>query len=109
MNSFDRHLRNKNYQYSIKSSPEFATARKALQSKQVQLKKMGKGNLPKRADSLTDDEIDQLYGVRQLGKHNPASVLNTLWLNNTVHFGLRSVTEHHAITSSNMPAGNAAN
>ena len=98
MNSFDRHLRNKNYQYSINNSPEFATARKALQSKQVQLKKMGKGNLPKRADSLTDDEIDQLYGVRQLGKQNPASVLNTLWLNNTVHFGLRSVTEHHAIT-----------
>ena len=98
MNSFERHLRNKNYQYSINNSPEFATARKALQSKQVQLKKMGKRNLPKRADSLTDDEIDQLYGVRQLGKHNPASVLNTLWLNNAVHFGLRSVTEHHAIT-----------
>ena len=27
-----------------------------------------------------------------------ASVLNTLWLHNTVHFRLRSVTEHHAIT-----------
>ena len=41
MNSFDRHLRNKNYQYSINNSPEFATACKALQSKQVQLKKNG--------------------------------------------------------------------
>ena len=59
---------------------------------------MGKGNLPKRADSLTDGEIDQLCEVRQLGKHDPSSVLNTLWLNNTVHIGLRSVTEHNALT-----------
>ena len=48
------------------------------------------------ADSLTDGEINKLYEVKQLGKHNPASVLNTLWLNNTVNFGLRSVNEHLA-------------
>ena len=60
------------------------------------LKKWAKGTYPK--GPTADDEIDQLYEVRQLGKHNPASVLTTLWLNNTVHFGLRSVTEHHAIT-----------
>ena len=98
MNSFGRHLRNKNYRYSIQHSPQFASARRALQTKQVLLKKMGKGNLPQRADNLTDEEIGQLYEVKQLGKHNPASVLNTLWLNNTVHFGLKSVTDHHSLT-----------
>ena len=98
MNSFGRHLRNKNYRYSIQHSPQFASARRALQTKQVLLKKMGKGNLPQRADNLTNEEIGQLYEVKQLGKHNPASVLNTLWLNNTVHFGLKSVTDHHSLT-----------
>ena len=67
--------------------------RKALKSKQVPLRKFAKGTYPK---GPTDDKIDQLYEVRLLGKHNPASILNTLWLDNKVHFGLRSVIEHPA-------------
>ncbi len=35
-----------------------------------------------------------LWTTNQLGNANPESVLNTLWFNNTVHFGLRGSDEH---------------
>jgi hypothetical protein len=44
---------------------------------------------------LTDEEINILYNRNVLGSHTPQYLLNTLWLNNSVQFGLRGVHEHY--------------
>ena len=43
---------------------------------------------------LTDQEIDVLYEKNLLGLSSGEALLNTLWLNNTIHFGLRGCQEH---------------
>ncbi|CAI9744275.1 Hypothetical predicted protein [Octopus vulgaris] len=52
-------------------------------------------NLPRRAESLSDDDINKLWECDQLGPNTPESIFNTLWWNNTVHFGIRSVKPHN--------------
>ena len=37
--------------------------------------------------ALTSWELNTLYDKDLLGTRNPESLLNTLWLNNTMHFG----------------------
>ena len=55
---------------------------------------MGKGNNPNKAQPLTDNEVDKLYTTGQMEVHNPDALLRMLWFQNTVHFGMRTVTEH---------------
>jgi len=38
--------------------------------------------------------LDTLYEKGLLGTRNPEALLNTLWLNSTMHFGLRGCKEH---------------
>jgi hypothetical protein len=38
----------------------------------------GKGKLPKRADAITDEEINTLYEKGCLGADTPSSLLNTV-------------------------------
>ena len=70
---------------------EFEQARKALQSKQKDLKQKGKGNKPNASVALTEEEIKLLYDKELLGTSTPEALLNTIWFNNTIHFGLRKV------------------
>ena len=94
MGSFERYLKSKNYGCSIISDPEFAKLTSVLKTKQKILKSEGMGNLPRRAESLSDQHINKLWECNQLGPNNPESILNTLWWNNTTHFGIRSVKPH---------------
>ena len=55
----------------------------------------GKGKLPKRADAITDEEINTLYEKGCLGADTPSSLLNTMWFLNTLHFGIRGGGEEH--------------
>ena len=87
--SFDRELRRKNYQQSITYGPGFAKVRDMLKMKQRQLKSNGKGNLPNEKDPLSSDDIEELWRANQLGAATPDSILQTLWLYTTIHFGLR--------------------
>ena len=92
--SFERHLKKKKYPASIINDLAFEKTRKTLQSKQKELKKQGKGNKPNASVALTTSELNTLYEKSLLGTRNPESLLNTLWLNNTMHFGLRGCKEH---------------
>ena len=92
--SFDRELRRKNYQQSITYGPGFAKVRDTLKMKQRQLKSSGKGNLPNKKDPLSSDDIEELWRANQLGAATPDSILQTLWLYTTIHFGLRGCQEH---------------
>ena len=87
--SFERRLKKNSYSVSIINDLVFEKTRKVLQSKQKQLKKQGKGNKPKALLALTSEELKILYEKGLLGMCSPKALLNTLWLNNTLHFGLR--------------------
>ncbi|XP_031568117.1 uncharacterized protein KIAA1958-like [Actinia tenebrosa] len=95
--SFERFLKRKNYQVSIINDLAFEKTRKTLQSKQKELKKRGKGNKPNASVALTEDEVKVLYEKGLLGISSPEALLNSLWLNNTLHFGLRGIQEHHSM------------
>ena len=43
--------------------------------------------------ALTDDEIEILFDKKLLGLSSPQALLNTVWLNNIIHFGLRGCKE----------------
>ena len=71
--------------------------RDALKAKQKELKRHGKGNKPKAATALSDEEIDILYSKKVLGLSSPQALVNTVWLNNMLHFGLRGCKEQREL------------
>ena len=95
LGSFIRHLNRKSYNVSLLDDVRFSSMRESLKSKQKQLKKIGKGNRPMRAEPLTHTELDKLYESQQLGLSTPSSLLHTLWFNNCTHFGLRGGKQEH--------------
>ncbi|XP_069128860.1 uncharacterized protein KIAA1958 homolog [Argopecten irradians] len=92
--SIDRYLKTKDYGKQLASSIEFKKVMEVIRCKQKKLKREGKGNQPKKAEAISDTDIDKLYKTGQLGTKNPETLLRTVWLLNTVHFGMRGVTEH---------------
>ena len=76
----------------------FDKARKCLEARSKQLKKDGKGNKPNAAEALSDVEENILYEKNLLGISNAEALLNTVWLFNSVHFGLRGCKEHRQMT-----------
>ena len=68
---------------------------KVFYSKAKDLKMKGMGNKPKAAAPATDVEIETLYTNGQLGSHTPGALINTMWLNNTLHFGMRGGGAEH--------------
>ena len=91
----ERYLKENKYAVSIMSSREFAISRAVLEGKARKLRQMGKGKRPNKACSLTKDEINCLWECGQLGYTTPYAIINTLWWQFTVHFGLRGRQEHH--------------
>ncbi|XP_028408279.1 uncharacterized protein KIAA1958-like [Dendronephthya gigantea] len=92
--SFERHLKSKSYPSSIINDLVFEQTMKVLRSKQKMLKKQGEGNKPNASVALTNEEIQIIYERKLLGIESPEALLNTLWLNNCLHFGLRGCKEH---------------
>lgn len=95
LGSLERYLKRHRYGYSVISGLEFSKTRDALKSKQKDLKSKGFGNQPKTADDITSTEMQFLHEKGQLGTSTPQSLMNTLWLNNTMYFGMRAGTEEH--------------
>ncbi|XP_068747374.1 uncharacterized protein KIAA1958-like, partial [Montipora capricornis] len=92
--SFDRHLKKKTFGLCLKKDVHFEKTRKALQSKQRDLKRKGKGNKPNASSALREENIQVLYEKDLLGSSTAEALLNTLWFNDTIHFGLRGCKEH---------------
>ena len=72
--SFDRVLKRRDYGFEIcgkRKDVEFARTREVLRSKQIHLKKQGKGNNCHKADALSDEDIDALFRTGELGFSNP--------------------------------------
>ena len=57
----------------------------------------GKGNVPNRAKSLSEAEKNILWESRQIGCNSSRSLIQTVWWNNCLHFGMRGRDEHHSL------------
>lgn len=93
-NSLDRYLRDKKVVYSIKRDAIFSHSNRVLESKRKSLKAQGKGNKKLKADPLSKEEINQLRQKNLLGNNSPKTLLDTVWLNNGIYFGLRGRQDH---------------
>ena len=77
---------------------QFEQTRKALVSKQKELKRQREGNKPNASSAHSEDNIAVLYEKDLLGTSSSEAFLSTLWFNNTIHFGLRGCKEHRDMT-----------
>ena len=93
----DRSLRENHYPFSIITDKEFLTSRTVLASKRKELKQKGKGNKPNRAEPITMSEEKLLMEKGCLGNNSPKQLLNRMWFNNTVLFGLRGGDENRQL------------
>ena len=73
---------------------QFEQSWKALQSKQRDQKRKGKGNKPIASAALSEEDIQVLYEKDLLGSSTAEALLNTVWFNNTIHVGLRGCKKH---------------
>ena len=93
LGSFERHLKNRNYGFSIIKDNIFHTCREVLKAKTKDLKSQGKGNKPNAVEAISDQVVDQLYTVCQLGADNAKSLQNTMWYILVSQFGMRPGVE----------------
>ena len=76
---------------------QFEQTWKALQSKQRDLKRKSKANKPNASSALSEEDVQVLYEKDLWGSSTTEALLNTVWFNNTIHFGLRGCKEHTEI------------
>ena len=86
----------------LSSKTVISKTRDALKAKQKQLKRRGLENRPKPTTALADDEIEILFDKELFGLSSPQAPLNTVWLNNTIHFGLRGCKEQKELRWGNI-------
>ena len=89
MQSVGHYLRKKGSTFSLLNDKEFCEVQDILKKKQKQLKAIGKGNKPNSADALKDEETEEFYWADVLGNKTPQALLNTVWMNNCIYFGMR--------------------
>lgn len=77
-------------------------SRLVLASKKKDLKEMGKGNKPNRAECLTEREEEMLWEKNILGTQYPGQLLNTVWYLNTKYLGFRGNDESRQLKWGDM-------
>ena len=78
---------------------QFEKTRKALQSKQRDLKRKGMSNKPNASAALSEEDIQVLFEKDLLGSSTAEALLNTVWFNNTIHFGILGCKKHREMCS----------
>ena len=73
---------------------QFERTKKALQSKQRDLKRKGIVNKPNASAALSEEDILVLFEIDLL-----EALLNTVWFNNTIHFGILGCKKHREMCS----------
>ena len=94
---FFRYLKEKNYPTSIARHDAFRSSRQVLAGKARIARMNGKGKVPYRARSLSGAEENILWESGQLGCNSSRSLIQTVWWNNCLHFGMRGREEHHSL------------
>ena len=78
---------------------QFEKTRKALQSKQRDLKRKGMSNKPNASAALSEENVQVLFEKDLLGSSTAEALLNTVWFNNTIHFGILGCKKHREMCS----------
>ena len=73
---------------------QFEQTRKAFQSKERDLKRKDMGNKPNASATLSEEDIQVLFEKDLLGSYRAEALLNMVWFNNIIHFGLLGCKEH---------------
>ena len=81
------------YVLCLMKNVQFEQTWRALQSKQRDLKRKGMGNKPNASAALSEEDIQALFKKDLLGSYTAEALLNTVWLNNIIHFGLLGCKE----------------
>lgn len=82
---------------TIMNYPTFSKALKALAAKQKELKSQGKGSRPRKARSLTNEEVDKLFDEGVFTLENPEGLIWLNFWNMCSHFGVRPGLESRSI------------
>ena len=75
--TFDRHLKERDYMYSITRDREFYQSKLVLEGKVKHLRQPGKGT-PNAASALTSKEEEILWTARTLGDSSPGVTSQTM-------------------------------
>ena len=78
---------------------QFEQTKKALQSKQRDLKRKGIVNKPNASAVLSEEDILVVFEIDLLGSSKAEALLNTVWFNNTIHFGILGCKKHREMCS----------
>lgn len=105
-NSIDRHLRQERYKYSLVNSLEFSKHREILKLKRKQLKADGLGRKKNAAQPLSKTDRQKLYDKGFLGSKDANTLQATVWMNNCLHFGMRTGQEHYDLKAHGVFDGN---
>ena len=81
------------YSNSIVEDREFEQTRTALDTRGKLLKKEDRGSTPFEAETISDDEVRVLYKSNILWISSAEALINTVWLKNSIRFGLRGCDE----------------
>ena len=78
---------------------QFEQTKKALQSKQRDLKRKGIVNKTNASAALSEEDILVVFEIDLLGSSKAEALLNTVWFNNTIHFGILGCKKHREMCS----------
>lgn len=107
--SIQRYLKDNKYGVDIMKSELFATSRKSLDRKMVNLKSQGLGGKKNRARPLTDAEINSLFDKKVFDLNNPQGLLYLNYWNAVLHFGIRPGNECRNLNFSDIVLEEPAN
>ena len=98
--AFQRHSKkNQLWTLPYEKNVQFEKTRKALQSKQRDLKRKGMSNKPNASAALSEENVQVLFEKDLLGSSTAEALLNTVWFNNTIHFGILGCKKHREMCS----------
>ena len=92
--SLDRHFRENGAPYSLLKDKAFVCSRQVLNGKAIELRESGRDKQKNKADPVTAEEEELLWGSGALGCDNPESLNHSLWYTLSQHFRTRGVQEH---------------
>ena len=86
-----------NYPALIVRHDAFWSSRQVLEGKARVNRMNDKGKVPNRAKSVSGAEENILWESWQLGCNYSRSIIQTVWWNNGLHFGMRGREEHQSL------------
>ena len=78
LTAFDRHLKERDYMYSITRDREFYQSKLVLERKVKHLRQQGNGKRPNAASALTSKDEEILWIANTLGDSSPGVISQTM-------------------------------